>query len=65
MFKGTAIVLLRNMIECLNTDLSCACSENCEECTLFYAQGNLDDTKEYLQMALEALEKDFNDAEEA
>lgn len=62
MDKGEAIIRLRNMVECLNSCLDNVCNENCEKCMLFYAQGNQNDAKEYLQMALDALEKEFDGA---
>lgn len=60
MNKGEAIVRLRNMVACYNMNLGGHCSGvPCEQCVIFDGQGSPEQAKEYLQMALDALEREF------
>ena len=54
--------MLKAKLECLKretsgTDIDCN-YRNCDECDLCYAQGNMGEQKEVLEMAIKALEQE-------
>lgn len=54
--------MLKAKLECLKretsgTDFYCN-NSNCDECSLYYEQGNMGEQKEALDMAIKALEKE-------
>lgn len=60
MTKKKAIRMLKAKLECMTRDVS-GCNNDCirglcSECSLNYEQGNMGEQKEYLRMAIEALE---------
>lgn len=61
MNKEEAIRMLKAKLECMTRDVSGRDSDcidrRCDECSLNYEQGNMGEQKEWLRMAIEALEQ--------
>ncbi|MGJ1078965.1 hypothetical protein ACR77U_13065 [Enterococcus faecium] len=66
MTREEATNILKAKLECLKretsgTDFDCN-NSNCDECSLCYEQGNMEEQKEALDMAIKALERQSEDA---
>lgn len=61
MTQEEMVTMLKAKLECMTRDTSGNCnSRECDECDLNYAQGNMGEQKEYLMMAIQALEQQSN-----
>ena len=56
MTNNEALEMLKARLECVTNLISGANCSFCDDCSLCYAQGNLGQQKEYLNIAIKALE---------
>ncbi len=58
MTNKDAADMARAKLQCIINEQSGVCDEMCDECGLLYMQGNMGEHKEWLSLAIKALEKE-------